>query len=60
MSNFVEDLAFEALFTLPGAFVRWFWMGKKETFWSFVKKGSFYNYLLSFLIYGAVIILIVG
>ncbi|TDR24325.1 hypothetical protein IP97_00985 [Flavobacterium cheniae] len=39
----------EVLFEIPGAFFRWLYFGRKESFSNFIKRNSIYNYIISFL-----------
>ena len=39
----------EVLFEFPGAFFRWLYFGRKESFSNFIKRNSIYNYIISFL-----------
>lgn len=56
--NFVESVLSDFFFSIPGAFVRWYWLGRKEGFWQYFKNDSIYNFLLSLVIYGSIAILV--
>lgn len=60
MSDFFEMLAAEILFSYPGAYIRWRWLGKKESFKAYCNKNSTYDFLLSFAIYAGIAALIYG
>lgn len=49
--DFLAQLLREVLMVVPGAFVRWNWLGRKRKFFEFVNEDkSIYNYVLSILI----------
>ncbi len=50
----------EILMEIPGAFFRWLYFGRKESFSEFLKNSSIYNYLFSFLFIIVIVLIIVA
>lgn len=58
MTDFIGGIIIEILFQVPGGFIRWYWVEKELSFWEYLKKDSFYDYLISFIIYGSIALLV--
>jgi hypothetical protein len=49
--EFILQFIREILMVVPGGFIRWMYLGKKEKFFKFIHENdSPYNYILSFII----------
>lgn len=58
MTDFFGSIIFEIFFQVPGGFIRWYWVEKELTFWEYLKKDNFFNYLISLILYAAIILLV--
>jgi len=56
----MEQFVREILMVMPGAFIRWIFLHKTQSFMDIVNEDNAYNYILSFCFIGLLIFIIIN